>query len=69
MRSAVLWLIRRYQTWVSPALGAHCRYYPSCSEYAHEAVQKHGTAQGLYLALRRVLRCHPFVAGGYDPVP
>jgi putative membrane protein insertion efficiency factor len=58
-----------YRTAVSPALPPSCRYSPSCSAYAVEAVQLHGAGRGTWLALRRVLRCHPFHAGGHDPVP
>lgn len=69
MRRAVLILIRTYQLCISPVLGPRCRYYPSCSSYAHGAIQRHGTLRGAWLGLRRILRCHPFAPGGYDPVP
>ena len=58
-----------YQRRVSPLLGPRCIYVPTCSEYARQAVARYGCARGLWLALRRVLRCHPLHAGGYDPVP
>lgn len=69
MRHALVWLIRCYRMCISPWLGSNCRFYPSCSEYAREAIEQHGAARGSYLAVRRVLRCHPFHEGGYDPVP
>jgi uncharacterized protein len=62
-------LVRGYQRFLSPALPPSCRFYPSCSQYALEAVQKHGALRGSWLALRRLLRCHPFHPGGVDPVP
>lgn len=62
-------LIGVYQRLVSPMLGPHCRFAPSCSAYAAEAVLRHGAARGGCLAVRRLLRCHPFHPGGYDPVP
>nr|WP_319396661.1 membrane protein insertion efficiency factor YidD [uncultured Desulfobacter sp.] len=62
-------LIRFYQIFISPLLGAHCRYEPSCSHYALEAIQKYGSIKGSVLAIKRILRCHPFRPGGYDPVP
>ena len=62
-------LIRLYQWTLSPMLGARCRFYPSCSCYAHEAIERHGALRGAWLAAKRVLRCHPFSPGGYDPVP
>jgi len=63
---ALLWIYRRF---ISPALPAACRYYPSCSQYAEEALRRHGPITGLWLAARRLLRCHPYAAGGPDPVP
>jgi putative membrane protein insertion efficiency factor len=65
----LLAMIRVYRTWISPALPPSCRYTPSCSAYAVEAIEVHGAARGSWLALRRLLRCHPFHAGGHDPVP
>ena len=62
-------LIRFYQIFISPLLGTHCRYVPSCSHYALEAIQKYGSIKGSILAIKRILRCHPFRPGGYDPVP
>jgi putative membrane protein insertion efficiency factor len=69
LRQLLLWIIRAYQLLVSPWLGPRCRFYPSCSCYAHAAIEKHGAVRGAWLALRRLLRCHPFNEGGYDPVP
>jgi hypothetical protein len=62
-------LIRIYQLLVSPLLGAVCRFEPSCSHYAHTAIVRYGALRGTWLAVRRLLRCHPFNPGGYDPVP
>ena len=62
-------LVRIYKYLVSPYLGNRCRFEPSCSEYAVEALTRHGALGGLWLALRRVLRCHPWHQGGFDPVP
>ena len=58
-----------YRRWISPALPPRCRFHPSCSAYAEEAIARHGALTGLRLAIWRVLRCHPFHPGGYDPVP
>jgi putative membrane protein insertion efficiency factor len=69
MRKLFLGVIRLYQLAISPMLGPRCRFYPSCSCYAHEAIERFGVLYGAYLAVRRLLRCHPFHAGGYDPVP
>ncbi len=69
MKTALVWLLRQYKRFISPALPAACRYVPSCSEYAQEAVARHGTLRGVALSLWRLLRCHPFTRGGYDPVP
>jgi len=68
-RHILLWAIRAYQLALSPMLGPRCRFYPSCSCYAHTAIERHGALRGGWLALRRLLRCHPFHEGGYDPVP
>ena len=64
----VLWLLRTYKRWISPALPASCRYVPTCSEYAAEAIERYGVFRGGLMAAWRLLRCHPFVKGGYDPV-
>ncbi len=69
MNKVLLAAIKVYQHGISPMLGSHCRYLPSCSQYAAEAIETHGAWRGMGLGIRRVLRCHPFVAGGYDPVP
>jgi len=69
MKTVLRFLLRGYQRWISPALLPACRYLPSCSQYALEAVELHGALRGSLLAGWRVLRCHPFVRGGYDPVP
>src|SRR5207237_6827273 len=61
--------VRAYQVTLSPLLPASCRYYPTCSAYAIEALERHGAVRGLWLSVRRILRCHPFRPGGYDPVP
>jgi uncharacterized protein len=65
----LLLVMRAYQVLLSPAFGGACRFYPSCSKYAMEAIAVHGARRGAWLALRRLLRCHPFSAGGLDPVP
>lgn len=69
MRLILRILIRGYQLLVSPLLGPRCRFHPSCSQYALEAIELHGALRGTWLALRRLSRCHPWHAGGYDPVP
>ncbi|MBI3523767.1 MAG: membrane protein insertion efficiency factor YidD [Betaproteobacteria bacterium] len=67
--SPLVGLIRVYQYAISPLLGSRCRFHPSCSEYAIEALRRHGAWAGLWMALRRVLRCNPWHPGGFDPVP
>lgn len=62
-------VIRFYQWCISPMLGPRCRFTPTCSHYAEEALRTHGVGRGIYLALRRILRCHPWHHGGFDPVP
>jgi putative membrane protein insertion efficiency factor len=69
MRAVLRVLIRGYQLVVSPWLGPRCRFHPSCSNYALEALEVHGALRGSWLAVRRVGRCHPFNPGGFDPVP
>ena len=69
MSQALVLLVRAYQMWVSPLFPAACRYHPTCSAFAIEAVQKHGAWRGSWLAAKRIGRCHPFRAGGFDPVP
>jgi len=69
MHKIIRWLIRLYQRGISPLLGPRCRFYPSCSQYALEALDTHGLLRGLWLALRRLARCHPLNPGGFDPVP
>jgi putative membrane protein insertion efficiency factor len=68
MKKTILFLIRIYQ-FISRLSPGRCRFYPTCSQYAAEAVNKYGVIRGLWLALRRIVRCHPFNAGGLDPVP
>jgi uncharacterized protein len=66
------WLVTRtlrvYKLAISPFLPSACRFYPTCSDYMHEAVERHGAWKGIWMGLRRLARCHPFHAGGYDPV-
>lgn len=69
MRYIFLWIIKFYQYFVSPWLGRNCRFYPNCSSYAKEAIITHGSLKGLYLSIKRILKCNPFFSGGFDPVP
>lgn len=69
MRHLAIFLIRVYQYSVSPLLGARCRFYPSCSQYALESLRRFGVLRGGWLTLVRLSRCHPFHPGGFDPVP
>lgn len=69
MKVVLLFLIRFYRDFLSPLKPPSCRYIPTCSEYAMIAVEKYGAAKGSFLAIKRILRCHPFHKGGYDPVP
>jgi uncharacterized protein len=68
-QQALIGLIRLYQLVLSPLLGQRCRFYPSCSQYTLEAIERHGPVKGGWLGLRRVCRCHPLNPGGHDPVP
>ncbi|MFB0937204.1 MAG: membrane protein insertion efficiency factor YidD [Propionivibrio sp.] len=65
----LLVLIRCYKYAISPILGQNCRFYPSCSDYTAQAIEKHGTLKGVHLGLKRIIRCHPWNPGGFDPVP
>lgn len=67
--SPLIPIVRFYQRFISPALGPRCRFHPSCSEYAAQALMRHGHIRGGWLAIRRIARCHPFNPGGFDPVP
>jgi putative membrane protein insertion efficiency factor len=69
MKYLLLALISAYRYTLRPLLGANCRFFPTCSDYAREAVEKYGASRGTWLAMRRILRCHPYHPGGYDPVP
>lgn len=69
MSKVLIAVIRLYQLAISPLLGANCRFSPTCSQFAIEALRKYGALRGSWLAVCRVCRCHPFHAGGYDPVP
>lgn len=69
MRWLLVGFIRAYQRFISPLLGPRCRFYPTCSQYAVEAIERYGPVKGVWLALRRIVRCHPLNPGGHDPVP
>jgi uncharacterized protein len=69
VRIVILGLIRAYQWALSPFLGGACRFHPSCSQYTYEAVERYGSVRGVWMGLKRLLRCNPWFEGGYDPVP
>ncbi|NMB35326.1 MAG: membrane protein insertion efficiency factor YidD [Firmicutes bacterium] len=69
MKHLLLWLINFYMLRISPLFPPRCRFYPSCSRYCFEAIKKHGIRYGLILSIKRIVRCHPFNEGGYDPLP
>lgn len=65
----LIWIVKAYQLLLSPFLGQQCRFYPTCSQYSVEALQKHGACLGSYYTIRRLMRCHPWCDGGHDPIP
>jgi putative membrane protein insertion efficiency factor len=69
MAQLLIWVIQGYQILLSPFFGQQCRFYPTCSAYATQAINGHGAIKGSYYALRRILRCHPWHVGGHDPIP
>lgn len=69
IRTVFLLIIRFYQRAISPLLGKNCRFYPTCSSYTYEAIETHGVVKGIFLGIKRIIKCHPFHPGGYDPVP
>lgn len=69
MKRVLVLCVRGYQVLIGPLIPSSCRYFPTCSAYAIEALEKHGALRGTWLAMRRVARCHPFRPGGFDPVP
>lgn len=68
MRALTVAALRIYKRWVSPLLPSACRFHPSCSEYMLQAVEKHGAARGMWMGVKRLMKCHPFHTGGFDPV-
>lgn len=69
LKKIALFLIKFYQRYISIFLGKNCRFYPTCSAYTYEAIETYGFIKGVYLGMRRIVKCHPFNPGGYDPVP
>ena len=68
MKKIVIFLINKYSKYISPMFGARCRYYPTCSDYTKQAIEEYGVLKGIYLGIKRILRCNPISKGGYDPV-
>jgi uncharacterized protein len=69
MKAVVLGLIRFYKRFLSPFLGSNCRFYPTCSQYTYQAIEKYGVLKGGWMGIKRIARCQPFSKGGFDPVP
>ena len=69
MKKIILLLIKFYQEYISIFLGKNCRFYPTCSAYTYEAIERFGVIKGIFLGIKRIIKCHPFHPGGYDPVP
>ncbi|MFC0014455.1 MULTISPECIES: membrane protein insertion efficiency factor YidD [Allobacillus] len=69
MKHLLIGLVKLYRKWISPLLGPSCRFQPTCSEFSLTAIQRFGAFKGLYLSIKRILKCHPFHPGGFDPVP
>ena len=69
MKYLLIGLVKLYRKWISPLLGPSCRFQPTCSEFSLTAIQRFGAFKGLYLSIKRILKCHPFHPGGFDPVP
>lgn len=68
MRKFLIFFISKYQKHISPYLGKHCKYYPTCSEYTKQAIEKYGTFKGILYGIKRIIKCNPFSKGGYDPL-
>ena len=68
MKKLFIFLIEKYQKYISPILGKNCKFYPSCSEYTKQAIGKYGAVKGSFLGIKRILKCNPFSKGGYDPL-
>lgn len=68
MKKILLWLIKGYRLFISPLFPGKCRFYPTCSQYAYDAIERYGALKGSWMALKRILKCNPFHPGGYDPV-
>ena len=69
MRSIILTLLRLYKRFISPMLGSSCRFYPTCSQYTYESIEKYGVLKGSWMGIKRIGRCNPLHPGGFDPVP
>lgn len=68
MKKFLIYLIEKYQKYISPMLGANCKYYPTCSEYTKQAIEKYGALKGSFYGVKRIVKCNPFSKGGYDPL-